>query len=111
MAITLKLNAQGFWVLPIKVTPKASHPGCIPWAADQPELGVKVSAPPDKGQANTAVLAVVSKALNLPKSAVVLLKGDTSRHKQLGILASSSQDLSDRVCQAWQIPPEFLEVV
>lgn len=44
-------------------------------------LRVRVSAPPDKGAANKAVIALVAKALSLPKSALDLVSGQTGRTK------------------------------
>ncbi|MBF0677855.1 MAG: DUF167 domain-containing protein [Devosia sp.] len=46
-------------------------------------LRVRVSAVPDKGKANAAVIALLAKALRLPKSAMTLVSGDTSRHKTI----------------------------
>eukprot|EP00873_Tetraselmis_striata_P031837 jgi/Tetstr1/452101/TSEL_039137.t1 len=44
-------------------------------------LAVRVCAPPDKGAANKAVIALLAKALSLPKSALTLSSGQTSRTK------------------------------
>lgn len=46
-------------------------------------LRVRVSAVPDKGKANAAVIALLAKALRLPKSAMTLVSGETSRHKSV----------------------------
>ena len=40
-----------------------------------------VTAPPDKGEANRAVIELVAAALGLPKSAVELVRGETGREK------------------------------
>ena len=48
-------------------------------------LRVRVSAVPDKGKANTAVIAVLANALGVPKSMITLLTGDTSRLKTLHV--------------------------
>jgi uncharacterized protein (TIGR00251 family) len=48
-------------------------------------LKVRVSAVPEKGRANKALIALVSKSLGVPKSAVSLLAGDTARKKILRI--------------------------
>lgn len=56
-------------------------------------LRVRVSAVPDKGKANTAVIAVLAKALGVPKSAITLVTGDTSRLKTLHV-SGDSDDLA-----------------
>jgi hypothetical protein len=48
-------------------------------------LRVRVKAVPDKGKANAAVIAVLAKALGVPKSAVTLISGDTARLKTVEI--------------------------
>lgn len=48
-------------------------------------LRVRVTAVPDKGKANTAVIGLLAKALGVPKSAVTLVSGDTARLKTVAI--------------------------
>ena len=48
-------------------------------------LRVRVRAVPDKGKANAAVIALLAKALGVPKSAVELVSGDTARLKTIAI--------------------------
>lgn len=48
-------------------------------------LRIRVKAVPDKGKANAAVVALLAKALGVPKSAIVVAAGDTSRFKTLAI--------------------------
>lgn len=48
-------------------------------------LRVRVKAVPDKGKANAAVIALLAKALGVPKSAVTLVSGDTARLKSIAI--------------------------
>ena len=63
-------------------------------------LRVRVKAVPDKGKANAAVIAVLAKALGVPRSAVTLVSGDTARLKTLHVvgdpevLAGAIADLS-----------------
>jgi uncharacterized protein YggU (UPF0235/DUF167 family) len=40
---------------------------------------------PDKGKANAAVVALLARALGVPKSAVSVSSGETSRFKTLSI--------------------------
>ena len=48
-------------------------------------LRLRVKAVPDKGRANAAVIALLSKALGLPKSAITLTSGGTARQKTLAL--------------------------
>lgn len=72
--------------LAVRVTPKARGGERIV-VEDTPEgrARVWVSAPPEDGKANAAVCRLVAKALGVPKSAVSVARGDTSREKLLHI--------------------------
>ncbi len=53
-------------------------------------LKVKIKAQPVEGKANKYLLEYLSEVLNLPKSKIVLLKGDTNSFKTLEIEAEES---------------------
>ena len=68
----------------LRVTPNASADrleGARTRADGSCALAVRVCAPPDKGAANKAVIALLAKALSLPKSALTLSSSQTSRTK------------------------------
>jgi len=44
-------------------------------------LRIRVTAVPDKGKANAAVIALLAKTLGMPKSSVTLVSGETARLK------------------------------
>ena len=48
-------------------------------------LRVRVAALPDKGKANAAVIALLAKALGVPRSQMRLTAGETSRFKTIDI--------------------------
>ncbi|MCR6671166.1 DUF167 family protein [Devosia ginsengisoli] len=48
-------------------------------------LRIRVKAVPDKGKANAAAVALLAKALGVPKSAISVAAGDTSRFKTLAV--------------------------
>lgn len=54
-------------------------------AGGEVRLAVKVTAAPDKGKANAAIVALLAKALRLPKSALLVAAGETSRLKTIDI--------------------------
>ena len=70
----------------IRLTPKASRDAIQGWAADadgQPVLKVSVTAVPEKGKANDALIALLAKSWKLPKGAIMLVRGETDRNKTL----------------------------
>ena len=75
--------------LRLKVVPGASASSIAGWLGE--ELKVRVSAPPEKGKANKAVIGLLSRALDLPISAISIVSGETSAHKvvQIGGLSES----------------------
>ncbi len=54
-------------------------------ADGETRVAVKVTAPPDKGKANAAILKLLAKKLGLPKSALSVRAGETSRLKVIQI--------------------------
>ena len=48
-------------------------------------LRARVSEPPENGRANAALAVLVARTLGLPKSAVAVVAGQTSRNKTLRI--------------------------
>ncbi len=74
--------------LHIKVIPNARKTECAGWENDPAHgrvLRVRVAAPPVEGKANEALRAFLADCLKLPKSKVVLHKGETSRIKAFAI--------------------------
>ena len=68
-------------VIRVHVQPKARREQIIGMHGGRIKLAV--TEPPDKGKANEAVVRLVAAALNLSASRVELLRGDTSRQKDL----------------------------
>lgn len=65
--------------LSVRLTPRASREG-IDGVRDGVLL-VRVSAPPVDGAANEALLRLLAKHLDLPRSALRIVSGDTARTK------------------------------
>ena len=75
---------KGGLLLAVRVTPKASRDevtGLHVASDGAVSLAVKVTAVPDKGKANKAVIETLSRACRLPKSAFTLVSGETDRNK------------------------------
>jgi uncharacterized protein len=80
-----RLAADGLR-LAVRLTPKAgrdSIEGLKPTADGSVELAVKVTAVPENGKANDALLRLLAKTLRMPVSAFSLVAGATDRHKQI----------------------------
>lgn len=57
-------------------------------------LKIRLAAPPVDGKANEALVKFVAETLNLPKSAVTLKSGQTSRRKVLELIGADASALS-----------------
>lgn len=82
--------------LRLRVTPKAKVAGIGGWRVDdagEERLRIAVSAPPDKGKANRALVAILAKALGCAKSDIALVAGATSRNKTLEIAGERVETL------------------
>ena len=67
----------------IKVHPRASQDRVAGMVGDEWKL--LLQAPPVDGKANQACLEFFARGLKLPRSAVRILTGETSRHKRIEI--------------------------
>ncbi|MCD7058345.1 DUF167 family protein [Pelagibacterium xiamenense] len=82
-----KLTETGVLVF-VRVTPNASQDAIegIELRADGTEvLKLRTRVIPDKGRANAAVVAILAKALRVPKSALAITAGATARVKTIGV--------------------------
>lgn len=83
--------------LTVRVTPKGGRDAVDGWTQDEagrPVLKVRVSAAPSDGAANAAVVALLARALRVPKSAVRIAAGETARVKRLEIEGVGPDDLA-----------------
>ena len=70
--------------LAVRAAPNASADAImLPDGGDA--LRIRVTAPPEDGRANEAILALLAKALGQPRSSLTLLRGATSRDKLIDI--------------------------
>ena len=80
----------------VKLTPGAKQNKVTGWEEDlfgDRTLKVQVTAIPEKGKANKALIALLSKHWKISKSAITIIRGETSRTKILEI--SSDKSLLD----------------
>lgn len=80
-------------MLTLRVTPNAGRDrieGVELRADGSAVLRVRVQAVPDKGKANAAVIALLGKALGVPKRSVSLVSGETARLKVVAVAGEPS---------------------
>lgn len=76
----LSTHPQGC-VLTVQVTPNGKQSAVI--GPHENTLKIRLAAKPVEGAANTELIRHLSKLLNIPKSQITLLTGETSRQKRL----------------------------
>lgn len=81
--------------LVLRVTPRSGAPGIGPWRGGV--LEVRVAQQPIDGAANTAALAAVAAALDVPRSAVRLVGGARSRHKRVAVAGLGGDEIAARL--------------
>ena len=78
----------------VRVTPRARRNALT---LEGETLRAWLMAPPVEGAANAALLALLAERLGLPKRAVTLLRGKSSREKLVAIEGISAEEFSKRI--------------
>ena len=84
-------------VLTLKVIPRSSVNAVAGPQADA--LKLKVTAPPVDSAANAEVVRFLAEVLEVPRGAVQLLRGATSRHKQVRVVGLTAAQVQQRLGQ------------
>ena len=74
--------------LSVRLTPNGGRDAVDAWERDAGgaiSVKARVSAAPEGGKANKALIALLSKTLKVPKTSIEIVAGDTSRNKNLRI--------------------------
>ncbi len=72
----------------VKLTPGAKKNEVAGWdigAAGERFLRVSVTAAPEKGKANAALIKLLAKHWGIPKSAIEIVRGETNRLKVIEV--------------------------
>lgn len=95
-----RLRKDGVELL-VRLTPRAARDGIdgAKLGPDGAYVQARVRAVPEDGRANEALVELVAEELDLPKAAITLVLGHTSRMKTLHI-AGNVTDLAARLA-AW----------
>ena len=92
--IKLTDHAEGV-VLPVRAQPRARRPGIV--GEKGGALKLAVSAPPEDGKANQALIELLADGLGVRRAQVELLAGVTSRDKKFLIRGLASTELEKRL--------------
>jgi uncharacterized protein (TIGR00251 family) len=82
----------------VRLTPKGGRDAVEGWEAasdGNQHVKVRVRAVPEDGKANEALVAVLSKALAVPKSTLRITSGATSRLKRIEIAGQNPTAMAD----------------
>ncbi len=82
-------------IVKVRVRPKAARSAIL--GEHDGALKVAVTAVPEKGKANKAVVEVLSEALRIPKSNIDLVAGASSRDKTFAIRGVSREAIEGLV--------------
>ncbi len=94
--IAVTEHAEGF-VLPVRAQPGARKAGVQGEQAGA--LKVAVTAPPEDGRANKALIETLRDALGVKRSQVELLSGATGRDKRFLVRGLSRAELAARLAR------------
>jgi uncharacterized protein (TIGR00251 family) len=88
------VNGDGI-ILNLQIQPRASKSEVCGVQGDA--LKIRLTSPPVDGAANMLCCEFLAELFHVPKSAVEILSGETSRHKRVKISASDSARLQQIV--------------
>lgn len=88
--LNLAIESRGV-ILPVLAHAAARQNGIL--GVREGMLRVAVTAAPEKGKANKAIVVVLSDALGLPKSAIELVAGETSTRKRFLVVGMTDDEM------------------
>lgn len=92
--LDLQTHSHGI-ILPVKASAGARRNGIL--GVRNGALRVAVTAAPEKGKANAAIISILSDALGLSKSSIELLSGDTSPQKRFLLVTDDPATVRDAI--------------
>lgn len=96
MSEWFRQSASGHITLTLHIQPGAKKTEFAGLHGDA--LKIRLAAPPVDGKANEALVKFLAEALHLPKSAVTLKSGQTSRRKVLEVIGAKTESIAALVC-------------
>jgi uncharacterized protein (TIGR00251 family) len=92
--IAIAPHAEGC-ILPVRAQPGAKRDAIL--GERNGAMRVAVTAAPERGKANEAIVRVLAEALGCKPSQVALLSGETSREKRFLIAGMTPDELRSRI--------------
>ena len=95
-----RLTEEGI-IVELKVVPNSSKNGFVlPESSEQP-IKLKVTAQPIENKANKAVIEYLSKYFKVPKTSIVVLRGETSKEKTI-LLKTQDKEKIELIVQIFK---------
>jgi uncharacterized protein (TIGR00251 family) len=82
--------------LAVRVTPRASRNKIVEVQADG-TIKIHLSAPPVDGEANEQLIAYLAEVLNIPKSRLEIVAGQSGRDKLISVLDMDAETVHKRI--------------
>jgi hypothetical protein len=82
----------------VRVQPRASRDEIVGWRGDAWRL--RVTAAPEGGKANEAVIALLARALGIARSRLHIVRGHASREKQVQVESLGLEEVQARLGSA-----------
>ncbi|HEY2963412.1 MAG TPA: DUF167 domain-containing protein [Pyrinomonadaceae bacterium] len=86
-------------VFKVQVVPRASRSEVV--GEYNGSLRIRIAAPPVDGAANEELIRVLAKTFKVPRSAVKLVSGHSSKIKQVSIEASTNEIVANLERDSW----------
>ena len=90
----LRENSEGV-VLTVRVKPRGRCDKVM--GMREGALSVEVTAPPEQNRANEAVIALLAEVLDIAKSQIEILSGQTHREKRLRVRGLTAPQIHERL--------------
>ena len=82
--------------LAVRVTPRASRNNIVEVQADG-TIKIHLSAPPVDGEANEQLIVYLAEVLNIPKSRLEIVAGQSGRDKLISVLDMDAETVHKRI--------------
>lgn len=80
----------------VRVTPRASRNKIVEVLADG-TIKIHIAAPPVDGEANEALIRFLAEVLNVPKSRLEIVAGESGRDKLISVLDMDAETVQQRI--------------
>jgi uncharacterized protein (TIGR00251 family) len=84
-------------IVEVTARPGASRSGVIGVSAER--LAIGVNARPEKGKANDELIEYLARELRVPRSALLIVRGETTRRKTIRIVTHEPARVASRLRQ------------